>query len=81
MSKAQELAAQLDKEQIDTVRRDVMNHEAAALLRTQDALLRRAAETLSQLSSVAIGTEHGREFKYQVEIAVEVYGAIKEHLK
>lgn len=76
MSKAQELAAQLDKEQIDTVRRDVMNHEAADLLRTQDALLRQALEALD----IAFGYE-GDVFGKQHNNVTDTFVAINEHLK
>lgn len=37
MTEAERIAQELDKEQIDTVRRDVLNHDAAALLRSQAA--------------------------------------------
>jgi len=41
MTEAERLAQGLDKEQIDTVRRDMLNHEAASLLRAQAAEIER----------------------------------------
>jgi len=47
MTEAERLAQGLDKEQIDTVRRDMLNHEAAALLRSQAAEIERLREALN----------------------------------
>jgi len=41
MTEAERIAQELDKEQIDTVRRDVLNHDAATLLRSQAAEIER----------------------------------------
>jgi len=71
MNEAQELAAQLDKEQIDTLRRDMLNHEAATLLRTQDALLRQALDAL----------ELTLPHLYPAYTQRDAITAIKEHLK
>lgn len=75
MSKAQELATLLDKEQIDTVRRDVMNHEAATLLRTQDALLRQALEALNNSSNIVFKNTE------LAHLRASAVNAIQEHLK
>ena len=40
--------------------------------------LNMAEEALSQLASVAIGTEHGKEFKYQVNLALEAMIAVRD---
>ena len=37
-----------------------------------------AEEALSQLASVAIGTEHGNEFKYQVDLALKALVDVRE---
>ena len=60
---AEQIIAALEAEQIDTVRRDVLNHDAAAMLRSQAAeieRLRRArnlyeAALLAQNQQGAIG--------------------------
>lgn len=78
-SKAQELAAQLDKEQVDTVRRDVMNHEAAALLRAQDALLRQA---LAVAEKFRAKVHNGRARSVETyDDMTALSKAIKEHMK
>jgi len=40
--------------------------------------LNTAEEALSQLASVAIGTEHGNEFKYQVDLALNALVDVRE---
>ena len=48
MTEAERLAQGLDKEQIDTVRRDMLNHEAASLLRAQAAEIERLKVAMNQ---------------------------------
>lgn len=67
---------------------DQLMDEAAALLKVwsvdidrKDALLRQAREVLCQLASVAIGTEHGREFVHQVDGATDAISIIDKELQ
>ena len=55
MTEAERIAQELDKEQVDTVRRDVLNHDAATLLRQQAAEIERLRESVQVMLDSDIG--------------------------
>lgn len=80
-TEAQRLADACDAEQVATVKRDILMHDVAALLRRQEALIERQRELLEQASEciTQLVACHQEESCPAVSIAKRITTAIRTH--